>query len=192
MSANPAGRRRWPRSSRLIEPQRLAARCAGALRRPLAAPSGLPRDSHPRPVSAIRGLGTRLAIITESHTGPYLAPSAGDGDEIDLRRALAGERGRAVQPQLEQLRQARCAARDARDPGPDRGVRPSPRARRGPRSALAISAIDEFSALGADNVIALLARGREAGVSVLLATQELADLDRAAPGCAIRCSATPP
>jgi type IV secretory pathway TraG/TraD family ATPase VirD4 len=46
----------------------------------------------------------------------------------------------------------------------------------------AIVAIDEFSALGSDNVIALLARGREAGVSVLLATQELADLDRAAIG----------
>ena len=43
-------------------------------------------------------------------------------------------------------------------------------------------ALDEFSALGADNVLSLLARGREAGVSVLLATQELADLERAAPG----------
>jgi type IV secretory pathway TraG/TraD family ATPase VirD4 len=42
--------------------------------------------------------------------------------------------------------------------------------------------IDEFSALGADNLLALLARGRESGVSVLLATQELADLERAAPG----------
>jgi type IV secretory pathway TraG/TraD family ATPase VirD4 len=31
-------------------------------------------------------------------------------------------------------------------------------------------------------VVSLLARGREAGVSVLLATQELADLDRAATG----------
>jgi type IV secretory pathway TraG/TraD family ATPase VirD4 len=31
-------------------------------------------------------------------------------------------------------------------------------------------------------VVSLLARGREAGASVLLATQELADLDRAAPG----------
>src|SRR6202011_4113709 len=48
--------------------------------------------------------------------------------------------------------------------------------------AQAIIAIDEFSALGADHVIALLARGRESGFSVLLATQELADLDRAAPG----------
>jgi type IV secretory pathway TraG/TraD family ATPase VirD4 len=46
----------------------------------------------------------------------------------------------------------------------------------------AVVGIDEFSALGSDNVVALLARGREAGVSVLLATQELADLDRSARG----------
>jgi type IV secretory pathway TraG/TraD family ATPase VirD4 len=43
-------------------------------------------------------------------------------------------------------------------------------------------AIDEFSALGADHVMALIARGRSAGVSVLLATQELADLDRVSRG----------
>jgi type IV secretory pathway TraG/TraD family ATPase VirD4 len=43
-------------------------------------------------------------------------------------------------------------------------------------------ALDEFSALGADNVLSLLARGREAGISVLLATQELSDLERAAHG----------
>ena len=43
-------------------------------------------------------------------------------------------------------------------------------------------AIDEFSALGADNLLALLARGREAGVPVLLATQELTDLERAGRG----------
>jgi type IV secretory pathway TraG/TraD family ATPase VirD4 len=51
-----------------------------------------------------------------------------------------------------------------------------------PTAGRATIAIDEFSALGADHVLALLARGREAGASVLLATQELADLDRAAPG----------
>ncbi len=52
----------------------------------------------------------------------------------------------------------------------------------GARPQQAVVAIDEFSALGSDNVMALLARGRESGVGVLLATQELADLDRAARG----------
>ena len=50
------------------------------------------------------------------------------------------------------------------------------------RAGTALIGIDEFSALDTDNVISLMARGREAGVSVLLATQELADLDRAARG----------
>jgi type IV secretory pathway TraG/TraD family ATPase VirD4 len=39
-----------------------------------------------------------------------------------------------------------------------------------------------YSALQSDNVLGLLARGREAGVGVLLSTQELADLDRAGRG----------
>jgi hypothetical protein len=45
-------------------------------------------------------------------------------------------------------------------------------------------AIDEFSALHGDHVVSLLARGREAGVGVVLATQELADLERAGRGVA--------
>ena len=44
------------------------------------------------------------------------------------------------------------------------------------------SPISDLYGLGADNVLALLARGRESGISVLLATQELADLERAGPG----------
>src|SRR5205085_1563590 len=43
-------------------------------------------------------------------------------------------------------------------------------------------AIDEFSALGDDHLLALLARARESEISVLTATQEMADLQRAAPG----------
>ena len=42
--------------------------------------------------------------------------------------------------------------------------------------------IDEASVLGGDHVLALFARGRESGLGVLAATQELADFDRAAPG----------
>jgi type IV secretory pathway TraG/TraD family ATPase VirD4 len=39
-----------------------------------------------------------------------------------------------------------------------------------------------LSAPSADNLLSLLARGRESGVGVLLATQELADLERAGRG----------
>ena len=75
-------------------------------------------------------------------------------------------------------------ARDAGHPGPGDGVRAPARPVDGDpaQRPQALVGIDEFSALGGDNVIALLARGRESGVSVLLATQELADLDRAGRG----------
>jgi type IV secretory pathway TraG/TraD family ATPase VirD4 len=43
-------------------------------------------------------------------------------------------------------------------------------------------AIDEFPGIGGAHVVALFARGREAGVSGILATQEMADLDRAGRG----------
>ena len=51
-----------------------------------------------------------------------------------------------------------------------------------PAGGLALVAIDEFSALDADNIIALHERARESGISVLLSTQELADLERNAYG----------
>jgi hypothetical protein len=44
--------------------------------------------------------------------------------------------------------------------------------------------IDELSALGAEHVLSLVARGREAGIPVIAATQELADLERSARGLA--------
>ncbi len=138
----------------------------------------------PDQLSAIRGLGTRLAIVSESHTGRFLSPSgAPDGRLIDMRAALAGNEvvlfslnsstygklaaqiGTLVVQDLVTSAGHKLASDDAEA-----------------RAGAAIIGIDEFSALGADNVIALLARGREAGISVLLATQELADLDRVAPG----------
>ncbi len=135
-------------------------------------------------LSAVRGLGSRLAIISESHTGRFLSPSpTAGGASIDLRAALAGEQvvlfslnsstyGKlAAQIGTLVVQDLVAAAGHSLSSG-------TAAARTGP----AIIGIDEFSALGADNVIALLARGREAGISVLLATQELADLDRAAPG----------
>jgi hypothetical protein len=143
----------------------------------------------PDQLSAIRGLGTRLAIITEAHTGAYLsrgaaigapADASGGAPAIDLRAALAGDQvvlfslnsstyGK-LSAQLGALAiQDLVAAAGHRLTLPDRGER-------------AVVGIDEFSALDSDNVISLLARCREAGVSVLLSTQELADLDRSARG----------
>jgi conjugal transfer pilus assembly protein TraD len=128
-------------------------------------------------LSAIRGLGTRLAIISESHVGPYLMPS--DTGTIDLRSALAGDE--VVLFSLNSSRYGSLSAQIGTIAIQDLVAAVGHRLTE-PGQTQALIGIDEFSALGADNVISLMARGRESGVSVILATQELADLDRAARG----------
>jgi hypothetical protein len=138
----------------------------------------------PDQLSAIRGLQTRLAVLTESHTGAFLAPpTEPQAPIIDVRQALAGpdvvvfslnssKYGKLASQVGTLVVQDLVAASGDRlnDAGAGRSLEP------------ALIAIDEFSALGADHVIALLARGREPRTPVLVATQELADLDRVATG----------
>jgi conjugal transfer pilus assembly protein TraD len=134
----------------------------------------------PDQLSAVRGLGTRLAILSESHSGEFLSPP-GTSEAIDLRRALAGEE--VVLFSLNSSTYGKLAAQIGtlvvQDLIAAAGYRLN--ASLSPDEQ-AIVAIDEFSALGADHVVSLVVRGREAGIPVLLATQELADLERAAPG----------
>jgi hypothetical protein len=165
----------------LMEPKRLAAMVRN-LEGPLAHRvqdyvGGLTSDQ----LSAVRGLGTRLAILSESHAGPYLAD--GPSATVDLRAALQGPEvvvfslnssiygNLAAQLGTLAIQDLVSATGHRLQWGAD--GQPPPQA---------TVAIDEFSALGADHVLALLARGRESGVSVLLATQELADLERAGRG----------
>ncbi|MGN6867592.1 MAG: type IV secretory system conjugative DNA transfer family protein [Solirubrobacteraceae bacterium] len=135
----------------------------------------------PDQLSAVRGLQTRLAVLTESHTAPYLAPGA--GATIDLREALRGPQ--VVLFSLNSARYGRLAAQlgtlVVQDLVSASGDRLDSAGSDGALTGATIG-IDEFSALGADHVIALLARGRESGLSALVATQELADLNRAAAG----------
>jgi conjugal transfer pilus assembly protein TraD len=127
-------------------------------------------------LSAVRGLGTRLAIISESHTGPYLEPASGRA--IDLRSALNGDEVVvfSLNSSIYGKLSAQLGALAIQDLIAASGHRLSAPGRQ------ALIAIDEFSALGADNVAALVAKGRESGDSLLLATQELADLDRVGRG----------
>jgi hypothetical protein len=170
----------------MMEPRRLAGRLRD-VPPPLAARvadylGGLTSDQE----GAVRGLGTRLALLSESTAGRYLAP--GDGPGVDLAAALEG--GDVVLLSLNSSVYGKLAAQlgalaiqDLTSAAGHRlraGTGPSAPDGRGPVSATV--AIDEFSALGADNLLALLARGREAGVPVLLATQELSDLERAGRG----------
>jgi len=137
----------------------------------------------PDQLSAGRGLATRLALLSESDAGRWLAPPAdGPGPVLDIGHALAagpevvllsinssiyGALGAQLGALAVQDLTSAAGRRLTERPGGDRP---------------ATVALDEFSALGADNVLSLLARGREAGVGVLLATQELADLERAGRG----------
>ncbi|HEY3728288.1 MAG TPA: helicase HerA-like domain-containing protein, partial [Solirubrobacteraceae bacterium] len=167
----------------LMEPRRLS----GVLRqveRPLAdSVQDYLAGMGPDQLSAVRGLGTRLALLTESAAGPHLLPAApGTGHTIDLPRALEGPE--VVVFSLNSSLYGKLAAQlgtlAIQDLTAAVGQRQSQAGGRPPMPAMI--GIDEFSALGADNVLALLARGRDAGVTVLLATQELTDLDRAARG----------
>jgi conjugal transfer pilus assembly protein TraD len=167
-----------------MDPRRLAVLLRGLPRDHAARVQDYLGSLSPDQLSAIRGLGTRLAIISESHTGRFLSPSGAPGGyAIDLRAALAGEEVALFS--LNSSTYGKLAAQigtlvvqDLVTAAGHNLATGGAEARAGP----AIVGIDEFSALGSDNVMALLARGREASVSVLLATQELADLDRAAPG----------
>jgi len=144
----------------------------------------------PDQLSAAAGLGTRLALLSESVAGPYLEPAGADTAEhagrparsVDLGAALEG--GDVVLFSLNSSTYGKLAAQLGALAIQDLTSAAGRRLERsgGGEPVAATIALDEFSALGADNVLSLLARGREAGVSVLLATQELADLERAAPG----------
>jgi conjugal transfer pilus assembly protein TraD len=164
----------------LLDPQRLAA-AAGELP---AARSDSVRDYlrslAPDQISAVRGLASRLALITESHTGPLLETSAGLLPELDLRRSLEG--GNVVLFSLNSSTYGQLAGQIGTMVVQDLVTAAGARLSRGGPLAQATVMIDEFSALGSDNVLALLARGRESRVGVLLATQELSDLDRAGRG----------
>lgn len=119
----------------------------------------------------------RLSVLAEGELGPLLDPSLGEGDEIDLARAL--QQGEVVYFHIDADR--------------------FPAASKLLGAALVIDlvtltadlqgdktpglvVIDEFAALAADQVSRLYARARSAGLSVMLGSQSLADLRAARPG----------
>jgi conjugal transfer pilus assembly protein TraD len=169
---------------RSMDPRRLAPLLRGLPRARAARIHDYLATLTPDQLSAVRGLETRLAIISESRTGQFLSPQRSeDRMSIDLRTAFAGRD--VVLFSLNSSTYGKLAAQIGTLVVQDLITAVGHRLSHQPEGAQhlqAIVAVDEFSALGAENVIALLARSREPGVSMLLATQELADLDRAAPG----------
>jgi Type IV secretion-system coupling protein DNA-binding domain len=124
-----------------------------------------------RQQSDLAGVRDRLAIMAESDIGPWLDPQTAGVQRLDL---LDAAKARAVvyfnleadrRPLLAQMLgaaivqdlQAMVAALQGR-----------------PVETLVV--IDEFSAITPERVVGLFARARSTGISLLLGTQELADL----------------
>ncbi len=125
--------------------------------------------------SGLHGTRDRLAILAESEVGRWLAPSPG-APKLDLLDAV---RARAVSyfcleadrlPLLSQMLAAAVV-----------GDLLTVAAECQAGAVPTLVAIDEFSAIAPHGVARLFGRARAAGFSLLLATQELADLRAAAP-----------
>jgi conjugal transfer pilus assembly protein TraD len=135
----------------------------------------------PGQLSGVRGLATRLAVLAESTSGPFLQPGA-DGVTLDLLNAIRG--GEVVLFSLDSLAYPEKAAQVAnlivQDLQAVAGLLLAAGGADEPMKALVV--IDEFSAMDSDRLLGLLVRARGAGLGVVLSTQELADLSRAATG----------
>jgi conjugal transfer pilus assembly protein TraD len=117
------------------------------------------------------GVRDRLAILAESDVGQWLEPREDGRRAFDL---LAAVRARAVvyfdldadsRPLLTQMLGA-AIVQDLKATVAALQGRPLP----------TLVVIDEFAALAAEHVVGLFGRARGAGFSLLLGTQELADL----------------
>ncbi len=124
----------------------------------------------------LAGVRDRLSILAESDTRKQLEP-ADPARAIDLRATVAD--GDVVLFRLDADRRpllaemlASAIVSDLVTLVGELQANPLP----------TVVLVDEFSALAARQVARLFARGRSAGISLILATQELADLKTAADG----------
>lgn len=163
----------------LLTPERLAIFCRDIENDQIAARLAAFTDElTERDRRDLGGLRNRLALLVESEHGPYLRPS-GTSEDVDL--LLAVRLGAVVVFSLNSSRYPETAKllgaalfQDLKDVA---GVVEGDASLRRP----AIVAVDEFAAFGADHVLGLFQRARSAALSLLLATQELADLRRVDP-----------
>jgi hypothetical protein len=122
----------------------------------------------PRQLRDLAGIRDRLAILAESEVGRWLGS---DGERFDLLAAC--REGSVVVFRLEA--DSRPLVAQMLGAAIVQDLQSTVAAlQRSPAPTLVV--IDEFSALGARHVTALFSRARSAGISLLLGTQELADL----------------
>ncbi|MDQ3767910.1 MAG: type IV secretion system DNA-binding domain-containing protein [Actinomycetota bacterium] len=132
--------------------------------------------------SAVLGLANRLALLSESRAGELLGADE-QRHQIDLRTSLEG--GDVVVFSLDSQKYGETAAQLAAMVAQDLKTVAAERlvavdAGQPPPASFVI--FDEFSAVRSDQLLGLMARARGAGLGVILATQELADLSRVDPG----------
>jgi len=122
----------------------------------------------------VRGLGgtrDRLAILAESDVATWLQPHDAGGQAIDLLQSV--QAGDVVYFRLDADRRPLLAAMLAAAIVQDL-LTVAAHQQQQPRPTLVL--VDEFSAVSPDGIARLFGRGRSAGMSLLLGTQELADL----------------
>lgn len=127
----------------------------------------------------LRGLADRLALLIEGGHGRLLCPPP-EEPSIDL---LSGpQAGKVILFSLNSSTQGATAKLIANMVIQDlKGVCGTLQAR-DYESHPTVVALDEFSGLDGDQIAGLFQRARSAGMSLMLATQELADLRRVAEG----------
>lgn len=153
----------------------------GEARRLRAYLGALDKSAH----SAVLGLANRLALLSESRAGELLGASGGERHAIDVRLSL--EAGDVVVFSLDSQKYGETAAQLAAMVAQDLKTVAAGRLAAmdaGRPAAPSFVIFDEFSAVRSDQLLALMARARGAGLGVILATQELADLSRVDPGFA--------
>jgi hypothetical protein len=125
----------------------------------------------PRQRGDLAGVRDRLAILAESDVGRWLDPGTPETERFEL---LGAVRGRAVvyfnlQSDSRPLLSEMLGAAIVQD------LQTAVASLQGSPVATLV-AIDEFSAIAAEQVVRLFGRARSAGFSLLLGTQELSDL----------------
>lgn len=125
----------------------------------------------PRQQGDLAGVRDRLAILAESDVGAWLDPVTEGADRFDLLEAVMArsvvyfDLASDSRPLLTQMLGA-AIVQDVQSTVAVMQRRPIP----------TLVVIDEFSAVAAEQVVRLFGRARSAGLSLILSTQELADL----------------
>jgi hypothetical protein len=135
-------------------------------------------DKSEQELSAIRNMRARLQTLTQSTAGAWLRKSPTGERNIDLRTVV--DEGWVVVISLDSSNYKGTASQVGGLIIQDLNTLSS-ELRHNPAPTPFHVYIDEFSAIGTDNVLGLLARARDARMPVTLSTQALADLTRADP-----------